>query len=96
MTGRIVSCGGDGNIFVYTEAQSSEKKQDTVMQDTELDGEAPTTTWQVIAQIGGAHDDYEINHVCWARRQDRGKQEEDEEVILSTGDDGVVRVWVLP
>ena len=95
MTGRIVSCGGDGNIFVYEEAQSSETKGKTPMQGTHFDGDAPSTTWHVIAQIGGAHDDYEINHVCWARRQDRGKHKEDEEVILSTGDDGVVRVWTI-
>jgi cytosolic iron-sulfur protein assembly protein CIAO1 len=96
VTGRIVSCGGDGNIFVYQEAQSSEQEEDNLIQGMEPEGKAPTTTWQIIAQVSGAHDDYEINHVCWARRQDPGKQQEDEEVILSTGDDGVVRVWALP
>lgn len=96
MTGLIVSCGGDGNIFVYREAQDSKEKRDTHIQGMEVDGEALSTTWQVIAQMEAAHDDYEINHVCWAWRQDRHKQQEDEEVILSTGDDGVVRVWTLP
>lgn len=96
MSGRIVSCGGDGNIFVYKEAQVIEEKGDTPMQGTDSDGEAPSTTWQVLAQVEGAHEDYEINHVCWARRQDRDKRQEDEEIIVSTGDDGVVRMWTLP
>lgn len=95
-TGMIVSCGGDGNIFVYREARDNHANQDAQMQGMDSDGEAPTTTWQLIAQMGGAHNDYEINHVCWAQRQDRDKTEENEEVILSTGDDGVVRVWTLP
>ncbi len=95
-TGRIVSCGGDGNIFVYKETQSNESKEDAFMQGTDSNCEAPDRKWQVVAQIGGAHDDYEINHVCWTPRQDRGKQDDNEEVILSTGDDGIVRVWTLP
>lgn len=96
ISGRIVSCGGDGNIFVYKEVGSNESEEDASMQGTDGNGEAPNRRWQVVAQIGSAHDDYEINHVCWAPRQDRGKQHDDEEVILSTGDDGVVRVWTLP
>ncbi|MCJ1403075.1 Cytosolic iron-sulfur protein assembly protein [Xylographa trunciseda] len=53
------------------------------------------TEWMVIAEIEGAHGVFEINHVCWAPRADRGKSRDDEEVILSTGDDGVVKVWIL-
>lgn len=34
------------------------------------------TEWRVVASIEGAHDIYEINHICWAKRADRaGKQE---------------------
>jgi cytosolic iron-sulfur protein assembly protein CIAO1 len=96
VTGMIVSCGGDGNILVYEEARGSDQKQDVQMHGMDLNGTTPRTAWRVVAQMEGAHDDYEINHVCWARRQDRDKQWEGEEVILSTGDDGVVRVWTLP
>jgi cytosolic iron-sulfur protein assembly protein CIAO1 len=96
LTGMIVSCGGDGNIFVYKEVPASEQKQDTESESMNLDVEETNSNWRVIAQMEGAHGDYEVNHVCWARRQDRGKQREDEEVILSTGDDGVVHVWTLP
>ncbi|MCJ1244407.1 Cytosolic iron-sulfur protein assembly protein [Trapelia coarctata] len=53
------------------------------------------TEWVVIAEIEGSHGAFEVNHVCWARRADRNKRTEDVEVILSTGDDGVVKVWTL-
>ncbi|MCJ1377702.1 Cytosolic iron-sulfur protein assembly protein [Xylographa soralifera] len=53
------------------------------------------TEWIAIVEIEGAHGVFEINHVCWASRADRGKSHDDEEVILSTGDDGVVKVWLL-
>ena len=43
-----------------------------------------------------SHDEYEINHVCWAARRDNGRKFEDEEVVVSTGDDGDVKVWTLP
>lgn len=94
VSGMMVSCGGDGNIYVYKEGQDNEQKQDS--QSMDIDGQPQSTTWQVVAQMEGAHEDYEINHVCWARRQDREKRREDEEVVLSTGDDGIVRVWTLP
>lgn len=96
MTGMIASCGGDGCIFVYEEVQGSEQKEDTEMQSMEFAGDTTSKKWQIVAKVEEAHGEYEVNHVCWAPRHDRDKQREDEEVILSTGDDGIVRVWKLP
>lgn len=62
---------------------------------TETEVSHDATEWVVIAEMEGAHGAFETNHVCWARRADRNKRTEDEEVILSTGDDGVVKVWTL-
>lgn len=57
-------------------------------------GEAvKATEWAVVVEFENAHDVFEINHVVWTRRADRGKQEEGEEVIVTTGDDGAVKVW---
>ncbi|MCJ1313242.1 Cytosolic iron-sulfur protein assembly protein [Agyrium rufum] len=56
---------------------------------------ASETEWTIIAEVEGAHSVFEVNHVCWAPRADRGRTREGEEVLLSTGDDGVVKVWVL-
>jgi len=56
---------------------------------------AGLTEWVVVAEIDNAHDVFEVNHVIWTQRADKGKRSEDEEVIVSTGDDGEVKVWTL-
>ncbi|KAK4549717.1 hypothetical protein LTR36_005018 [Oleoguttula mirabilis] len=53
------------------------------------------TEWVAVASVDNAHDVFEVNHVVWAPRADKGKRSEDEEVIVSTGDDGEVKVWTL-
>lgn len=67
----------------------------------------PETHWRVVASIDAAHDIYEINHICWATS--RGKQTheqtgeqpstspkaDDEEILLTSGDDGCVKAWKL-
>lgn len=98
-SGLIASTGGDGRIVVYAEravaasdAMDTREAGDAVPADEE-EGRTKTE-WVVIREIEAAHDIYEVNHVCWARRADR-KGGESEEVLLSTGDDGAVRVWGL-
>ena len=54
-----------------------------------------STQWSVLAEFESAHDVYEANHISWAKRADRNKRFEDEEVIVSTGDEGGVKVWAL-
>ena len=53
------------------------------------------TEWFVVAELDEAHDVFEVNHVTWGKRADRDKKYNDEEVIVSTGDDGNVKVWSL-
>ena len=53
------------------------------------------TEWVAVMEVDNAHDVFEINHVIWAPRADKGRKREDEEVIVSTGDDGEVKVWTL-
>jgi WD40 repeat protein len=91
VTGRIVSTGGDGRIVVYEEAWRSATGQ-------EVKAELPFksfTEWKVVALLDGGHGVYEINHVCWTKRRDRGRRRDDEEIIISTGDDGEVKAWLL-
>jgi WD40 repeat protein len=52
--------------------------------------------WEIVALIEGAHDEYEINHVCWAERRDNDRRFDGEEILVSTGDEGDVRIWTLP
>jgi cytosolic iron-sulfur protein assembly protein CIAO1 len=93
VSGKVVSTGSDGKIVVYEErlrdptaGRSAEQSDDTTDSKTE---------WVVCAEMESGHGVYEINHVCWARRQDRGKRYENEEMIVTTGDDGEVKVWIL-
>ncbi|OAX79492.1 hypothetical protein ACJ72_06188 [Emergomyces africanus] len=54
------------------------------------------TEWHVLAVLDAAHGIYEVNHVCWALRADGARNEgEEEEVLISTGDDGSVKLWRL-
>lgn len=58
---------------------------------SQLPSEAPLqreTEWVVLAEVQEAHGVFEINHVCWARRGSS-------HVIVTTGDDGVTKVWEL-
>lgn len=54
------------------------------------------TKWVVVALVEAAHDEFEINHVCWAVRRDKDRTFDGEEVVVSTGDEGDVRIWTLP
>jgi hypothetical protein len=51
------------------------------------------TEWSIVAVVDGAHGIYEINHAAWAKRADRGSGGEEEEVLVTTADDGSVKVW---
>ncbi|KAM0715304.1 hypothetical protein Q7P37_008802 [Cladosporium fusiforme] len=102
-TGRIVSTGSDGKIVVYEEQWTNGSNDgDVAMAD---DSSAPgtgsktqasaVTEWVVVAIAENAHDVFEVNHAVWAPRADKEKRFDGEEVIVTTGDDGEVKVWTL-
>lgn len=87
-TGLVASVGADGRIVIYEERFSSEAM--------DTDAAAPQTEWSILATLDGAHGIYEINHVSWAQRADRGREEgKDEEVLVTTADDGSIKVWTF-
>jgi WD40 repeat protein len=101
-TGRIVSTGSDGKIVVYEERWSTSNGGDVEMKDAPEAGEegektqaAAATEWVVVAVAENAHDVFEVNHAVWAPRADKDKRFDGEEVIVTTGDDGEVKVWTL-
>ncbi|KAK4610368.1 putative cytosolic iron-sulfur protein assembly protein 1 [Fulvia fulva] len=103
-TGRVVSTGSDGKIVVYEEQWRSSEAKDVEITDAtppppENNGHtqqhAGLTEWAVVGVAENAHDVFEVNHVVWVPRFDKGKRFEGEEVVVSTGDDGEVKVWAL-
>lgn len=101
-TGRVASTGSDGKIVVYEERWRSaeDRNGDVEMGDAEAavneeKKEDGLTDWVMLAEVENAHDVFEVNHVCWAPRADKGKRFEGEEVLVSTGDDGEVKVWTF-
>jgi WD40 repeat protein len=96
ITGRVVSAGSDGKITVYEEQWISSSQPKETSADGDTDGtQSPSTEWVVIAELDGGHGVFEINDVCWTRRRDQGCKSNDEEIIITTGDDGEVKAWTL-
>ncbi len=51
--------------------------------------------WKVVGVRENAHGPYEVNHITWCRRHDAAAAERrgEEEMLVTTGDDGVVQPW---
>ncbi|KAF4587594.1 WD repeat protein [Ophiocordyceps camponoti-floridani] len=97
-SGLVASAGSDGTIAVYREASPSCQKDSTASGvSAVVTGEQrpSSTSWDLVATLPNAHGPYEINHITWCRRYDdaagdgRGK----EEMLVTTGDDGLIRMW---
>ncbi|KAK3392602.1 WD40-repeat-containing domain protein [Sordaria brevicollis] len=91
-TGLLASVGSDGVLALYQETTKAEE-------DVEMtNGDAPTTPsaggWKVLTTVKSAHGPYEINHITWCKRYDAGSERKsEEEMLVTTGDDGVVKPW---
>lgn len=94
-TGLVASVGSDGRIVVYEERFTSDGGNGDGSALPNTPGSDLQTEWVNVATIEGGHGIYEINHVSWAKRADRGREDKDEEVLLTTADDGSVKVWTL-
>ncbi|EME44683.1 hypothetical protein DOTSEDRAFT_72219 [Dothistroma septosporum NZE10] len=103
-TGRVVSTGSDGKIVVYEERWRSNGIKDVEMTDATpppvvTNGhtmqDSGVTEWVVVGIVENAHDVFEVNHVTWVPRFDKGQRSDNEEVVVSTGDDGEVKVWAM-
>jgi hypothetical protein len=95
-TNLIASAGSDGKIIIYKERWREPTPNGVVTDEMQTSDEPQSLTeWVVIAELFSAHDVFEINHVTWAKRADKEKRFEGEEVIISTGDEGEVKVWTL-
>ncbi|KAJ5740964.1 hypothetical protein N7493_000836 [Penicillium malachiteum] len=93
-TGLLASVGADGRIVVYEERVVRSTDSDAMETESAEGKTLLTTEWSILAVVDGAHGIYEINHAAWAKRADRGS-DGDEEVLVTTADDGSVKVWTL-
>lgn len=48
------------------------------------------SNWRIVAECDSAHGVFEINHVVWTKVKVDGSEQE---VIMTTGDDGEVKIW---
>ncbi|PYI04819.1 WD repeat protein [Aspergillus sclerotiicarbonarius CBS 121057] len=96
-TGLLASVGADGRIVLYEERLVDAGSAQPMDTDPPLSAPAVARTeWVIIAALTGAHGIYEINHAAWAKRADRGRNEsKEEEVLVTTADDGSVKVWTV-
>lgn len=95
-TGLVASTGSDGIIAVYAEDESA--PEDVAMSGVEGVAEngtpGPKSNWRILGTVPRAHGPYEVNHITWCKRFDPGAEHKGkEEMLVTTGDDGVVRPW---
>ncbi|KAK0634784.1 WD40-repeat-containing domain protein [Bombardia bombarda] len=92
-TGIVASAGSDGIIALYRE--ESETAAAAAAATTTTVEVTPESAWRVLGTVSNAHGPYEINHITWCKRFDPGAGERrgEEEMLITTGDDGVIRPW---
>lgn len=99
-TGLVASTGSDGVIAVYREdpepvgngvSKGNDSSGTAIMSDRP---DAASQCWRVSTTVKNAHGPYEINHITWCRRFDAGSEARGvEEMLVTTGDNGIVKPW---
>jgi len=79
-----------------TEVMDGVESEDLLQQGT-VTPPILRTQWTLVATVEGSHGIYEVNHIAWVKRTDRkgidGIMEE--EVLVSTADDGTIKIWTI-
>lgn len=91
-SGLVASSGSDGIIAVYGEDRAEEGQEPAPQQ---ANGAHPESDrWKILGKVDNGHGPYEINHIAWCKRFDPGTERKgEEEMLVSTGDDGIIRPW---
>lgn len=102
-SGFVASTGSDGIVALYAEGEE-QLPRIREGQDSTANGKDTTTAtaqnlpsstrWKLLATQPNAHGPFEVNHITWCRRYDPGSSRRgEEEMLVTTGDDGTVRPW---
>ncbi|EZF73052.1 hypothetical protein H105_04955 [Trichophyton soudanense CBS 452.61] len=110
ITGLLASAGADGKIVIYQERRklnchsggglgenTAESQRDIICMDEQQDlgNCSMETEWCILSTIEAAHGVNEINHICWATRGGQKADSPIQEILLTTGDNGIVKAWIL-
>ncbi|KAJ2965532.1 hypothetical protein NUW58_g10867 [Xylaria curta] len=78
---------------------AAELEGDVLMHDRHSERKPEASSqWELLSTTPNAHGPYEINHATWCKRYDADCPPEKrgiEEMLVTTGDDGVVRPWKI-
>ncbi|KAI4286567.1 MAG: hypothetical protein L6R35_004180 [Caloplaca aegaea] len=81
--------GTDDPVTAPSVADEAHQPEDELTKDSRGNQEE-SPSWRVVAEYDCAHGVFEINHVAWAKAKVDGSEQE---VIITTGDDGEVKIW---
>ncbi|SPO05651.1 related to human TAFII100 and other WD-40 repeat containing proteins [Cephalotrichum gorgonifer] len=94
-SGLLASTGSDGTIVVYQEDAGTPPLEEGDAA-AEVKGQPGPGKWNVLAKYDSGHGPYEINHIIWCPRYDSAPDRKaGEEMLVTTGDDGLVRTWAV-
>ncbi|GKT49425.1 putative D-/L-hydantoinase subunit A [Colletotrichum spaethianum] len=98
-SGMVASTGSDSVVAVYREDKSAAAVDDQTNGAAAAAGNpaelpAGSSKWRVVAEVPNAHGPYEINHITWCKRYDAACEKKGvEEMLVTTGDEGLVKPW---
>ena len=94
-TGIVASTGSDGMVGLYKEVGGSD---DNTEANGTTDGTATSQSskWKILTTVKNSHGPFEVNHITWCKRYDaQATRRGEEEMLVTTGDDGLVRPWAV-
>ena len=93
-TGLVASTGSDGIVALYAEDRDAPPPTGAADAEPAPPGGPGPSGWQLLTTVAEAHGPYEVNHITWCKRFDPGTDRKgEEEMLVTTGDDGVIRPW---
>lgn len=93
-SGLVASAGSDGVVALYKEDDAGNASDSHPSENHESSSTTSGPQWQLLTTMPSAHGPYEINHITWCKRYDAGSTRRgEEEMLVTTGDDGLVQTW---